>query len=312
MAQSYEQSLSQMENPYRILTYEDYKWVSPILRAEDSMASTGCFGTLFLWAEVNGLTVARLGDRLLTHYSLKDPFFGFPVGTGDLVPSIEAMLNMANKSGYPFMMKGVTLRQKILLENEFPGQFTYSEDRDNFDYIYRLDTMASLAGKKLQKRRNMCNRFMSAHANCHLEVLENRHFPACMELMDHWMENHGNPADVSREGEEKALSRAFSNYEHLDLEGGVLVIDNRVVAFTIGELTGQSTFDIHFEKADKEFDGAFCMINREFARHLAQKHPTLQLVNREEDMGIDNLRKAKESYRPEFLLEKYTVRLLDG
>lgn len=309
MAQNNEQLFSQTDNPFRPIVHEDYEWVTPILKAEDSMASTGCFGTLLLWAETNGLTVTKLGERLLTHYSQRNPFFGFPMGTGPMTPSIDAMLDMAKKNGNPFVMKGVTPQQRKLLENEFPGEFSYSEDRSNFDYIYRLDTMASLAGKKLQKRRNMCNRFMAAHAGCHLEVLEPRHFTACMDLMEHWTENHGNPADISREGEDEALTRAFSNYENLHLEGGVLAVDNRIVAFTIGELTGQSTFDIHFEKADKEYDGAFCMINREFARHLVQTHPSLQFVNREEDMGLDNLRKAKESYRPEFLLEKYTVRI---
>lgn len=293
---------------FRPLTSSDHEWVEPLLRAEDSMTSTACFGTLYLWAETYNLTVARMEDRLLTHYNFRDSFFGYPMGRGALAPSIETMMDIAEQHNEPFVMKGVTLQQKTQLEAECPGQFSYSEDRDDFDYIYNLETMASLAGKKLQKRRNMCNRFMSEHSNCHFEVMEPRHFPGCTALLKRWLEDHNDPNDTSQMGEEGAIARAFSHYDQLHLDGGVLVIGGQVVAFAIGETTGEDTFDIHFEKADKEYDGAFCMINREFARYLVQAYPSLKYVNREEDMGLENLRKSKVSYRPEFLLEKYTVK----
>ncbi len=93
----------------------------------------------------------------------------------------------------------------------------------------------------------------------------------------------------------------------LGLDGGILFVGDTPVAFTLGERTGKNGFDVRFEKADTAYDGSYPMISREFVRHLLEKYPDLQYINREEDMGQENLRKAKLSYKPAILLEKFIV-----
>ena len=80
-----------------------------------------------------------------------------------------------------------------------------------------------------------------------------------------------------------------------------------VVAFTMGDRLNSDTYDVHFEKAYGELQGAYAMINREFARWVRAKHPNVRYLNREDDMGVEGLRKAKESYYPDRMVEKYAA-----
>ena len=99
----------------------------------------------------------------------------------------------------------------------------------------------------------------------------------------------------------------MDHFEALGLEGGLIRINGSVAAFTIGDRLNGDTYDVHFEKAYAGIQGAYAMINREFARWVREHHPDIKYLNREEDMGVEGLRKAKESYYPDLLLEKYTA-----
>lgn len=121
---------------------------------------------------------------------------------------------------------------------------------------------------------------------------------------------------LSREGEAEerdlgdegiALRTAMEYYDQLGLEGGLIRVYGEVVAFTMGDFLTRDTFDVHFEKAYSELQGAYAMINREFARWVRAKHPEIKYLNREDDMGVEGLRKAKESYYPDLMVEKYAA-----
>ena len=105
--------------------------------------------------------------------------------------------------------------------------------------------------------------------------------------------------------ERLALELAFRNFDTLGLEGGLLRVNGEVVAFTIGEKQNADTYTVHFEKAFPEVQGAYPMINREFVRYITKLHPEMLYINREDDMGMENLRKAKRSYYPDLMVEKY-------
>ncbi|NLF34937.1 MAG: DUF2156 domain-containing protein, partial [Clostridiales bacterium] len=107
--------------------------------------------------------------------------------------------------------------------------------------------------------------------------------------------------------EDKALHLATRDFNALGLEGGLLRVYGEVVAFTIGDRLTEDTYDVHFEKAYPELPGAYAMINREFARRMRELHPELRYFNREDDMGLEGLRKAKESYYPDLMAEKHTA-----
>ena len=293
---------------FRRLELMDREWLAPLLKAADSLSADGCFGTLYLWGEGYGLKVARLGSRVLFRYEKQGEYsYGYPLGSGDLRIAVRTMRADAAAVGQPLRMAGLTERQQKKLQTAFPGQFDFAEDRDSSDYIYTVAALADLAGKKLHAKRNYCNRFGQNYPDWHFEPLTRDRFADCSKLLSGWEDQHEVVVNRQQSFEEKAIARAFDAYEALQLDGGVLYVGSEPVAFTLGERVGHQGFDVRFEKANTEFDGSYAMINREFVRHLREKYPELQYINREEDMGLENLRKAKRSYRPESILMKYTA-----
>ncbi|MEQ2426467.1 DUF2156 domain-containing protein [Enterocloster hominis (ex Hitch et al. 2024)] len=294
---------------FRELSIADRSWMVPILAAEDSLASDGCFGTFFLWGRAYGMTAADLGSRMIARYQTEDGlFFSYPAGSGTLKPAITQMKRLAEQLGQPLLIKGVTEAQKQCLLAEFPTQFRFEGLRDSADYIYEAGTLASLGGKKLHNKRNHCNRFEQECLDWHFEVLGQEHIDSCLALLQSWEENHEGLESGMPEAEKEAILTAFKHYDALGLTGGVLYARDRLLAFTFGEPVGGHGFDVRFEKADITVHGTYQMINREFVRHLLKVYPELHYINREEDMGMENLRKAKESYYPAFMLDKYAAR----
>ena len=294
---------------FRALQPEDKSWADPILRAEDSLSSVGCFGTLYLWGPIYGQTTARLGERILNRFDQEGRVsFAYPMGSGPLLPAIRVMEDLAAAEGQPLVLRGLTAGQRQRLEQELPGRFTFREDRDVADYIYEVEKLATLSGKKLQAKRNHCNRFERENPGWRFEPLEARHFADCLALLDRWAEERRGERDEGEmDGERRAIEAAFLHYGELELLGGCLFARDRLVAFTLGEKCGGESVDVRFEKADPNLEGAFAMINREFARLVAATCPEVKYLNREEDLGIEALRKAKLSYRPAFLAEKFTA-----
>ena len=131
--------------------------------------------------------------------------------------------------------------------------------------------------------------------------------PGCLDMLDVWSEENAERLDKSIVYEHTAIVRAFAAFEKLGLEGGVLYANDRIVGFTLGELACEDTFDVHFEKAEGALNGAYPMTCRELTRMLMAKYPSLRYINREDDMGIEALRRSKESYKPAYLLKKYTA-----
>ena len=111
--------------------------------------------------------------------------------------------------------------------------------------------------------------------------------------------------------ERAAINKALRDYDIIDLDGMIIVYEDRPIAFTIGSRISNNTFDVHFEKAMSGINGAYAAINYEFARYIRDKYPDIKYLNREEDMGIEGLRKAKESYKPHHMVEKCWAHLLE-
>lgn len=293
---------------FRKLQLFDKEWVDSLLKAEDSLSSVGCFGTLYVWGEAYGQKIAKLGSRLIQQYEQDGAVtFAYPSGKGDLRVAVLAMREAAQQKNVPFVLQGLTEEQKNKLEEAFPGRFTFEEDRDSADYIYDAQALSTLAGNKLHGKRNHCNRFMMRYPEWRFEPLAPEHFQACRDLLAQWEAAKDTVSTNEQAAEPAAIEKAFAAYDVLNLDGGVLFVGDTPVAFTLGERTGKKGFDVRFEKADTAYDGSYPMINREFVRHLLEKYPDLQYINREEDMGQENLRKAKLSYKPAQILMKYTA-----
>ena len=175
---------------------------------------------------------------------------------------------------------------------------------DLFDYIYRRSDLALLQGGHLQAKRNHVNRFKADNPDFEYRPITPELFDECRRLTGVWQEEKDASETIS--AERQVMETIFSNWESLGMIGGSIWVNGHMVAFSYGAAVTKDTFDICVEKADRNIEGAFAIINQQFAEHLPEQYI---YVNREEDMGLPGLRKAKLSYHPEILLSFNVVHI---
>ena len=291
------------------VTLEDKSWIDPLVWAEGSSSADYNFGNIYLWDGSFHQLVARVNDRVavMPCYG-EETFFAWPVGTGELRPVLDALAAHAREVGVPFVLRGVTQDHLPLLDELYPGRYTAVAERPLWDYIYSAEKLDTLAGKKLHGKRNHINRF-EAENDWSFAPITPADVPDCMALLDEWnAENdEGRSMDIGAGDEYAAIQRAFDHYDALGMEGGILRVSGKAVAFTLGEPVCAHTFVVHFEKARADLNGAYPMVNREFVRQIRRNHPGILWINREDDMGHESLRQSKESYHPDHMVEKYKV-----
>ena len=231
----------------------------------------------------------------------------FPSGHGPLKPVLEALREDAREREIPFRLTSMSVADCRAVEELYPGQFKFYPDRDGFDYLYEIDHLADLKGKKYQQKRNHINRFLESCPDWRAEPITPAWIPTCRDLLDRWYRIHleADP-HMQYHLEQLALDRAFQNYEALGLDGLLLLDGDKPIAMTIGSLISPTVYDVNFEKALGEVPGDYAMINRTFARYIREKYPQVQYLDREDDLGLPGLRKAKESYHPDRMVEQYS------
>ena len=284
---------------------QDYDWIHEILYPADLPGADNTFHNMYFWecyygevAKLDGFVTQRLSQNGVSTYL-------FPAGKGDVQAALEELMQDAKTRGEKFCLRGVTDDKKALLEQLFPGKFTFTAYRDSFDYIYTVEELTELHGKKLQAKRNHCNRFEQDHPNFETRVVTMENIGLCREMVKKWYEVHEWNEQI--EQEKTAISRAFDCFDKTNMDGLMLLDGGEVIAFSMGARMNEEYYDVCFEKAYSAINGAYAMINREFSRMIAQKYPDVQFLNREDDMGEPGLRKAKESYQPTLLLEKFNA-----
>lgn len=293
----------------------DRAWVEELFHAAGNRGCEYSFATMFLWHSAYDQKVARFHDFVLERLSgAIGPSYLFPVGRGELKPVIEALEADAAERGEECKLICVTPEHIRQLEALWPGQFTYTTDRFGFDYLYEIDRLADLGGKKLHAKRNHIHRFEEAYPDWTAEEITAANLPECEAMDREWNRLYRNRDGEESPGEREtlrdesqALARAFRHYDELGLKGILIRAGGRVVAFTMGSRINEDTFDVHFEKAYSEIQGAYPIVNREFARWVREHIPGIRYLNREDDMGVEGLRKAKESYYPDQMVEKHSA-----
>ena len=198
-----------------------------------------------------------------------------------------------------------------MIRNMHAGLFAFESDRALEDYVYNAEDLRNLTGRRYQPKRNHINRFVENNPTWTYEEITPATLPECLEMDKEWyrrsLQREGDAEERDLGDEGIALRTAMEHYEGLGLEGGLIRVYGEVVAFTIGDRLSADTYDVHFEKAYGELQGAYAMINREFARWVRARHPEIRYLNREDDMGVEGLRKAKQSYYPDLMVEKHTA-----
>ena len=225
-----------------------------------------------------------------------------PIGTGDLKAILRKLIEDADKEKQSFCMLGVCSNMRVDLETTLPSQFVFTEDRDYADYIYLKSDLSTLKGKKFQSKRNHINRFRNTYPDYEYTPITPDRIQECLDLEAEWCKVNNCDQQEGTGNERRALIYALHNFEALGLTGGILHVNSKIVAFTFGMPINHETFGVHVEKADTSIEGAYAMINYEFANRIPEQYI---YINREEDLGIEGLRKAKLSYQPATILEKY-------
>ena len=260
----------------------------PLLQQLPDGISEFTFANLYLFRESHHYRLATLADGgiVITGRDKDRPFFMLPFG----LPAPDILRNLfADWS----RMKCVSETQTEILQGL---GYTVSEDRDNFDYLYRRQDLAELSGRKFSQKRNHIKAFINNY-DYRGEPLTEAHLPAALSVLDQWRAQRGDAGDYA------AAREALERGEELQLCGGIYYADNRPVAYSLGEelMQGRS-FAIHFEKAVSGYKGVWQFVNQAFASILPDKYET---VNREQDLGDEGLRAAKLSYKPAGFVRKY-------
>jgi hypothetical protein len=225
---------------------------------------------------------------------------------------LDAIIHDAATRDIPCRLTSLSEADCALLEQLYPGRFRFHDDRDSYDYIYDINDLADLKGRKYQRKRNHINRFHQNHPGFTVEPLTDENTVEAVLLLQKWYADRA-IADPHSDFimEQAAIFKALRDRRELGIEGLLLKHEGKTLAVTMGCKLSDTTFDVQFEKALDEADGAYPTINQEFARYLRSKHPNLLWLDREDDMGLEGLRKAKLSYCPHHMVEKHWACLLE-
>ena len=272
-----------------------------------SSSERGCeysFANLYLWGHQKVAFVHGCA-AIFSHFHGKS-VYPYPIGSGNRKAVIEAILHDAEVRGIPCRITGITPEDKRELEQLFPDRFLFCPNRDSFDYVYDIQALADLKGRKYQSKRNHFNRFCAEHPNHQAIPMTCDILPQVKEFVENWFARRRETDPLGDYLlENLAIARAFNHCGEIGMEGLVLMDKGEILAVTMGSRLSNNTFDIHFEKAREDVPGAYNAVNCQFARYLRLKYPEIQYLNREDDMGLDGLRSAKLSYRPHHMVEKY-------
>ncbi|MDR3309760.1 MAG: phosphatidylglycerol lysyltransferase domain-containing protein [Oscillospiraceae bacterium] len=293
---------------FRPPVIEDAEWIRPLVYASGTRNADYSFANIFCWAETYRVLVARLGGALVTQMTIDGvPMYSFPLGLTDgaaVKSVVETLGEESRRGGTPLRLFAMSDADKRLLSELFPGKFRYSSDDGVNDYLYLAEKLDTLAGKKLHAKRNYINRFLSEGKSWDTEPISEGNTEEVLRTYDLWLGGKNFDPDAIA-GEVISIRSALEHFPKLGLDGLVLRVDGKVAAFTIGEPLCEDAYVAHFEKALPDITGAYQLINREFAGFIRETYPNTVYVNREEDMGIENLRKAKHSYFPDIIEVKH-------
>ena len=296
--------------PFSLADKENYE---RYLFREEGRGCEFSFANFYLWGRQSFCEV----DGQILLFSQFDRRSVYPYPLGENAPeakkmAINAIIDDAHARGISCRITGLSTKDRAMIEALYPNRFLFHCDEGSFDYVYDIDDLAELAGKKYHAKRNHLNRFREAFPNAVARRIDDALAPAVRSFVKEWYETKlsENPNGDFRM-EEIAIERALRDREALGLEGLTIMDGDRVLAMTIGSRLSNDTFDIHFEKAISDVQGAYGAINCEFACYLREKYPDIKYLDREEDMGLEGLRKAKKSYYPHHMIEKCWAHLLE-
>jgi len=226
-----------------------------------------------------------------------------PIGPPSRLPATRMILEWLREEKGEKKPRLERADQRLVSEIKGGSEILIEPTRDQFDYIYQSQDLVKLAGRKYHSKRNHINRFFQSYSFTYA-ALTDSHLKACSELAGTWCVSRRCEEDLNLLGEWEAVREALTYFHTLSIQGGVILIRNKVEAFTLAELLNEQTAVVHIEKANPDIPGLYTMINQQFCEKSWQNVP---YINREQDLGEEGLRRAKLSYYPDHLVEKFRI-----
>lgn len=289
------------------LSLDDKATLDLYFGKENLEISEYTFTNLFVWqsnrkiehCQTDGGMILRASDEKSGTYFLP------PVGFENLSRIYSSLLSSEMPSRQKPVVKRVPKVHADILRND--SRFKIEEDRNNFDYVYESEKLCYLRGKNLDKKRAFVKKFRSSYHFHYLRFHAHMTKPL-LKMAQSWINKSGGHDDPELIAEYKAIKCLMENFDLLErVQGAFICVEGIPAAFTFGEKLTDDTFVVHFEKANTDFIGSYQTINQLFVQNEICRE--FALVNREQDLGIEGLRKAKESYNPVKRVEKFNVSL---
>lgn len=292
------------------ITLQDKSLFESYLSSENRHGCEFSFTNLYLWGRQRFAVLH--GHIVLFSQFDHRTCYPYPIGNGDKREVLDAIIADSKARGIPCRITGLDTLARQTVEALYPDKFRFHSDEGSYDYVYSIDDLAYLKGKKYHGKRNHLNRFFEAFPNYTVQPIGEDNISKVKQFVEDWYSTRlaENP-NGDFHMEQAALAKAFRDHRDLGMEGLVLLDGEDVLAFTLASRLSEDTFDVHFEKARSDIQGAYPAINYEFARYVRNKYPSVCYLDREEDMGIEGLRKAKQSYHPHHMVEKCWACLLE-
>jgi hypothetical protein len=289
---------------FRELTIDDKKDFDRVLALIQPEISDFNFSNLWMWSQTYGLTVRFLPELdywlLLAQPPKWKPFFFAPLGDWSDDSRLRMVFRELKQIARAAQMQFLLHRTpRFFLERllKLEPDLQYLEDRNTDDYLYATESLVQLGGRKLHSKRNQLNQFLRKYQWSY-QAMDREVVAECLKLETDWFNLK------AANDENEAMLRLLRNFASLGVAGGVIRINGQIQALTVGEPLNRDTAVIHIEKANTDYDGIYAAINQHF---VANQWPRMTWINREEDLGLEGLRRVKLSYQPVRLVEKYNI-----
>jgi len=272
-------------------------WKATMQRSSDY-----CFPILWGWAPSYGYQVALDDDLFWVRQTKPDIYDMVPVGDWQRDDWERLLREHYGNSSVFWLVPEAVVK---IWQRQFTEALTVEEERGNWEYLYDIHALAELKGRKYMKKRNHLNQFRRDYDYTYSAITA-ENIAAVRDFQTRWLaESEGYLPGIKQE--HNCILRILDSWGAVPhLRGGVIEISGKIVAYTIGEFSGDSLL-VHFEKALQEFGAGYQVINQEFLQQMLAERPWLQIVNREEDLDDPGLREAKLSYHPTGFIKKYKV-----
>ena len=290
---------------FKDLSLEEKPLFDTLFNLFPPVISEFTFTNLFIWRHAYQLKISRFKNFLCL---LSDPgensFFFPPIGEEDMVECYRILLQYLKGKGA--LPKIARVPEAMVTQMDWKGEgFVAELDRAQSDYLYLMEDLIKLEGRKYHRKRNHIKQFKEKYSHQYIP-LTSEWISECLRLETEWCDLRQCEVIPGLLNESIAIKEAFTHFEELGLKGGAILINEKLEAFTLGEPLNRDTVVIHIEKANSAYEGLYSLINQAF---LENEWSEYTYVNREQDLGEEGLRKAKESYFPHHRVNKYTITL---